>query len=76
MSDVEQLVAAILAAALSSKNETTPSAEGYVDSYESVLEALKKREREKRSKAAAQDDSWVSVNEALKKKKNADADRT
>jgi hypothetical protein len=75
MSDVEQLVAAILAAALLSKNEAAPNADGYVDTYESVLEALKKREREKRSKAAAQDDSWVAVNEALKKKK-ADADRT
>jgi hypothetical protein len=75
MGDAEKLVAAILAAALSSKNETAPNAEDYVDTYESVLEALKKREREKRS-AAAQDDSWTAVNEELKRKKNANADRT
>lgn len=77
MGDVEKLVAAILAAALSSKNETAPNAESYVDTYESVLEALKKREDEKRSKAAAgRDNSWVTVNEELRKKKNTNADRT
>jgi hypothetical protein len=76
MGDVEKLVAAILAAALSAKDDTPSNAKDYVDTYESVLEALKKREDEKRLKASAQDDSWVTVNEELRKQKNANADRT
>jgi hypothetical protein len=77
MNDVEKLVAAILAAALSSKGDTRPSAKDYVDNYESVLDVINERERsrekEKRT-AAAKDDSWTAVNEELKRKKTAIAD--
>jgi hypothetical protein len=45
MNDVEKLVAAILAAALSSKGDTRPNAKDYVDNYESVLELIRDRER-------------------------------
>jgi hypothetical protein len=79
MSDVEKLVAAILAAALSSKDDTPPNAKDYVDTYESVLKVLKERERERereKRSAAAKDDSWTAVNEELKRKKNANADRS
>jgi hypothetical protein len=74
--DVAKLVAAILAAALSSKNDTPSKAKDYVDTYESVLEVLEERERsrdkEKRS-AAEKNDSWTKINEELKRKKGESA---
>jgi len=77
MNDVEKLVAAILAAALSSKGDTRAHAKDYVDNYESVLELIRDRERgrekEKRI-AASKDDSWTAVNAELQRKKNAITD--
>ncbi len=68
MNEVEKLVAAILAAALSSKGDTRPNAKDYVENYESVLELIKEREthreKEKRS-AVSKDDSWTAVNAEL-----------
>jgi len=77
--DVAKLVAAILAGALSHKNDAPSKAKDYVDTYESVLAVLQERERgrerEKRS-AAEKDDSWTKINDELKRKKSENADRT
>jgi mevalonate kinase len=75
MGDIDKLVAAILAAALASRDDTPSTADDYVSTYQGVLEALKDHELKKRS-VHPQDDSWLAVNEELKKKKNANADRT
>jgi hypothetical protein len=79
MSDVEKLVAAILAAALSAKGEIPSNVKDYVDTYENVLAVLKQRQSESENAkraAASKDDSWTAVNAELKRKKNAEAPRS
>lgn len=79
MSDIQMVVAAILAGSLGFKGDTPSTAEGYVATYESVLVALRERDRarEKEKRAeSSQEASWAAANADLQRKKLAISEPT